>query len=453
MKKKTVLLQLALAVTTLALVSRTRAADPADTTALPPAGEAPSWNLHGQFTAVSQFHPAFHSPYIGANSLSPGFAEKETADVTLFGGYRLWSGAAVYADPEIDQGFGLDDTLGVAGFTSGEAYKVGARNPYFRLPRAFVRQVIGTEPAGTSTQAADGPNQIADAVPDENLTLTVGKFGVGDLFDTNIYAHDPRADFLNWSIIDGGAFDYAADAWGLTYGAAAEWTHSWWTLRGGVFALSKVPNGKDIDWQFRQFSLIGEFEERHGLLGHAGTVKTLVFVNHGHMGSYADALRLGVETASIPDTALVRRTASRPGVAVNIAQDVGSGWGAFARASLNDGSEEAFEFTEINKSIAAGLSVKGDAWRRADDTLGMAAVVNGLSSAARSYFAAGGIGILIGDGRLPDYGYEKIVESYYCLRLAGHFALTGDVQFVANPAYNRDRGPVTVLGLRVHAEF
>jgi high affinity Mn2+ porin len=410
------------------------------------------WSLHAQFTAVSQLHPAFRSPYEGANSLSPGFAQKETTDLTAFGAVRLWAGAVAYIDPEIDQGYGLDNTLGVAGFPSGAAYKVGARNPYFRLPRAYVRQVIGLD------RSADAPvdtqaDPLAGTVSADNLAITVGKFSVVDIFDTNRYAHDPRADFLNWSIIDAGAFDYAADSWGFTYGGALEWTQSWWTLRGGAFALSKVPNGTAIEGSFRQFSLIGEFEERHHVAGQPGTVKLLGFVNRGRMGSYEDAIALGQQTLSVPDTALVRRMASRPGGALNLDQQLGADLGAFARLSANDGTQEAFDFTEINRSISTGLSLRGERWRQPEDTLGLALAINGLSNPARQYFAAGGLGILIGDGKLPDYGYEKIVETYYARTVIDHLTVTADFQWVTNPAYNRDRGPVAIFALRVHADI
>jgi len=412
-----------------------------------------NWNLHGQFTVVSQFHPDFNSPYQGANSLDPGFAEKETTDLTAFAGIRLWSGAGAYANPEIDQGFGLSDTLGMAGFPSGAAYKVGARNPYFRLPRAFVRQVIGLDGQGSPALLDDGPNQLAGTVPADNLTITVGKFSVVDIFDTNRYANNPRADFLNWSIVNSGAYDYAADAWAFTYGAAVEWTQSWWTLRSGFFALSKVPNGKDIDGTFDQFELDEEVEERHELFGRPGKFKALAFVNRGRMGKYEDALALGRETDSVPSTALVRHYASRPGVAMNIEQELRADLGAFARLSVNEGAQEAFDFTEINKSLAAGLSLRGQRWNRPDDTVGLAAVVNGLSSAARDYFAAGGLGILIGDGRLPDYGYERIMETYYSRKIVERLTISADFQYVLNPAYNRDRGPVSIFALRLHADF
>ena len=412
-----------------------------------------SWNLHGQFTAVSQFHPSFNSPYQGANSLAPGFAEKETTDLTVFGGARLWAGASVYANPEIDQGFGLDNTLGVAGFPSGEAYKVGRRNPYFRLPRAFVRQVIGLDGEDPPAVLEDGPNQLAGTLPANNVTITLGKFSVVDIFDTNRYAHDPRADFLNWSIVESGAFDYAADAWGFTYGGAVEWTQLWWTLRGGVFALSKVPNTVDIDGNFGQFSVIGELEERHSLMGHPGKLKTLVFLNRGRMGKYEEAIALAQATSTLPNTASIRQYASRSGLALNLEQELRPDLGAFVRASYNDGAQEAFDFTEINKSLAVGLSLRGDRWGRADDAVGLAAVANGLSSAARDYLAAGGLGILIGDGRLPNYGWEKIVETYYSRKVIEHLTVTADYQYVVDPAYNRDRGPVSIFGLRVHAEF
>jgi len=411
------------------------------------------WNLHGQFTLVSQFHPAFNSPYQGANSLSPGFAQKETSDLTVFSAVRLWSGAAAYVNPEFDQGFGLDDTLGLAGFPSGEAYKLGARNPYVRLPRAFVRQVIGLDGADAPATMEDGPNQLPGTIPANNVIVTVGKYSVVDIFDTNRYAHDPRADFLNWSVVESGAFDYAADAWGFTYGGTVEWTRSWWTLRGGVFALSKVPNTRDIDGTFGEFSLIGELEERHDLMGHPGKIKLLAYLNRGRMGSYADALALAQASSTLPDTAKVRKYGSRPGLALNAEQELRPDLGVFARASYNDGGLEAFEFTEINKSLAAGLSLRADRWGSAEDTAGLAAVANGLSSAARTYFAAGGLGILIGDGQLPNYGWEKIVEMYYSRKVIEHLTITADIQHVLNPAYNRDRGPVSIFSLRMHAEF
>jgi high affinity Mn2+ porin len=413
--------------------------------------EPEAWNAHGQFTFVDQFHPSFRSPYQGANSLTPARNGEETTDLTLFAGVRLWRGGAFYVNPEVDQGFGLSDTLGMAGFPSGEAYKVGKWTPYLRLQRAFLRQRFDL--AGESQAISSGPNELGGMLTANNVTVTFGKFSVVDVFDTNSYAHDPRADFLNWSIIDAAAFDYAADAWGYTVGGAVEWTQSWWTLRGGFFDLSNVPNSATLEPGFKEFALIGEFEGRYEWQGHPGKVKLLGFLNHGRMGSYNAAISLGQATGATPDTTLVRQQASRPGVALNLEQELGPALGVFARASFNDGSKEAYEFTDVNRSLALGAVLKGIAWSRPADLWGVAAVRNGISAVARAYFAAGGLGILVGDGQLPHAGGEQIFETFYALRVAEPVTISADYQYVTNPAYNRDRGPVSIFALRLHADF
>lgn len=417
------------------------------------AGDAPApqtWAIHGQWTTVAQRHPAFASPYAGDNSLVSNERTEETTDLTLFAGLRLGRDTEFWINPEIDQGFGLSNTLGMAGFPSGEAYKVGANSPYLRVPRAFIRHVI---PLGGEEEKVDAAaNQLGGTRASDNLVITIGKFSVVDIFDTNSYAHDPRADFLNWSVVDAGAFDYAADAWGFTYGAAAEWTQGSWTLRGGVFQMSPVPNAKVTGFHPHQHMAVGELERRHELAGHPGKLKVLAFVNRADMANYRDALQLAARTGGTPDVSTVRQFQSRPGLVLNLEQELASDLGVFARLSANDGGKEAYEFTEINRSLAIGVSMKGVRWGRADDTVGMAAVVNGLSNAARDYFAAGGMGILIGDGRL-NYGTEQIVETYYSARINRYVALALNYQHVSNPAYNRDRGPVSIYGMRVHAEF
>jgi high affinity Mn2+ porin len=408
------------------------------------------WAIHGQLTNVTQTHPVFHSPYAGVNSLKPNGRTEETTDITLYAGVRLWRGAELWLNPEIDQGFGLSNTVGMAGFASGEAYKVGANAPYLRLPRAFIRQVIPL--GGGDDRVESAANQLAGTRAANNVVLTVGKFSAVDVFDTNHYAHDPRADFLNWSVIDAGAFDYAADAWGFTYGAAAEWTQDWWTLRGGVFQLSPEPNGKVVKVDFSQFMLVTELESRHQWRGRPGKVKLLAFVNRAKMARYRDAVQLASQTGDTPDAALVRTRASRPGMAFNLEQELAADLGGFLRASINDGSKEAYEFTEINHAVSAGLALKGSRWGRQNDTAGLAFAVNGLSAAARDYFAAGGIGILIGDGAL-NYGPEKILETYYSFNVSKQLSFAVNYQHVNNPAHNRDRGPVNIFGVRLHAEF
>lgn len=412
--------------------------------------ETEDWAVHGQWTTVSQKHNRFRSPYQGQNSLDAQGRSEETTDLTLYAGLRLGPSTELWFNPEIDQGAGLSNTVGLAGFASGEAYKVGSNHPYLRLPRAFVRHVIAL--GGDSESVEGAANQLAGSRARDNITLTVGKMSVTDIFDTNSYAHDPRADFLNWSLIDAGAFDYAADAWGFTYGAAAEWNQGDRSARAGVYQLSPAPNGKIIKPDFSQYMLVAELEQRYQWSGHPGKVKLLGFANRGGMARYRDAVALGLAQQATPDAAQVRRKAWRPGAAVNVEQEVADGLGLFLRASANDGAKEAYEFTEINRSLSGGMALKGASWGRPDDTLGVAAVVNALSGDARDYFTRGGIGILIGDGGL-DYGSEKIVETYYAAKLCKSASLSLDYQRVNNPAYNRARGPVNLYALRFHAEF
>jgi high affinity Mn2+ porin len=409
------------------------------------------YNLHGQTTFVYQYHPGFTAPFSGAHSLNPGGMGRETFDATLFAGIRPFQGVEFYVNPELDQGFGLSNTLGVAGFPSGEAYKVGRRQPYYETQRAFGRFTIGL--SGEEEKLDDGPNQIAGTRQKNNIVITAGKLSATDIFDTNRYAHDPRGDFLNWSIIDSGAYDYAANAWGYTYGGAIEWNQNWWTLRVGAFALSKVPNEVDLDSSFNQFELVTELEERHTLFDHPGKVKLLFFNNRGRMANYNDAVRLAQQTGTTPDVSLVRHYSSRPGAGINAEQEFTDDLGGFLRASLNDGHKETYEFTEINRSLVLGLALAGKRWNRPDDTLGLAGVINDISKDARNYLAAGGLGILIGDGALPKAGFEKILELYYKAAIVDGFNASVDFQHIENPAYNAVRGPVEVIGFRLHAEF
>jgi len=407
------------------------------------------WNVHGQTTFTSQYAPPFRAPYAGANSLVPNQA-RETWDATAFLGLRLWKGAELWINPEIDQGFGLSGTLGVAGFTSGEAYKLGADYPYTRLQRAFIRQTIDL--GGETQKVAAGLNQFAGSQTADRLVITVGKFSVADVFDTNKYAHDPRSDFLNWAVVDTGTFDYAADAWGYTLGAAAEWYAGDWTLRGGVFDLSIVPNSTELDPNFEQFQWVGEIERRYELWGHPGKVAVTGFLSRGRMGSYQDAIALAQITGGPADITAVRQYRGRGGVSMNVEQEITPDLGAFLRAGLANGDVEPYEFTDIDRTLAGGLALKGTKWGRPDDTFGFAGVINGISAQHEAFLNTGGLGILVGDGKLPHPGPEQIIEAYYAFPLS-FCQVTLDYQLIVNPAYNRDRGPVSVLGARLHTQF
>jgi high affinity Mn2+ porin len=431
--------------------------DGAATASLPLVTKAPGAldpdivNFHGQTTFVEQAYPAFRSPYQGANSLPGGGQGRETWDATLFAGVRLWKGAELWINPEIDQGFGLQNTLGVAAFPSAEAYKVGQDYPYARVARAFIRQTIDLGGEAQKVEAA--ANQFAQLQTADRLVITIGKVSVVDIFDLNKYAHDPRNDFLNWAIVDTGTFDYAADAWSYTFGAAVEWYRGDWTVRAGWFDLSIVPNSTELDPNFSQFQSVGEIERRYQLWGHAGKIEVTGFLPRGRMASFADAIALAAVVGGPPLLPPVRQYQSRGGVSFNIEQEITAELGAFLRAGWADGTKEPFEFTDIDRTIAAGLSLAGKQWGRPDDTVGLAGVVNGITGIHQAYLNAGGLGILIGDGQLPNPGLEQVIETYYSYALTSWSRVSVDYQFILNPGYNTDRGPVNVFAGRFHAAF
>jgi high affinity Mn2+ porin len=423
--------------------------DPQIFTKGPEALDLGAFAVHGQTTLLEQYAPPFRSPYIGQHSLIPNQG-RETWDATLGVGLKLWHGAEFWLDSEIDQGFGLSATQGVAGFPSGTAFKAGTSVPYARLPKYFVRQTIDL---GGETEKTDAAfNQFAGSHTADRLVITLGKFAVTDVFDTNKYATNPRRDFMNWALINTSTFDYASDAWGYTYGAAAEWYRDDWTLRGGLFDLSKTPGKAELDPTFSQFQWLGEVERRYELWGHPGKVAVTGFLSRGRMGSFQDAIDLAQITGGPADIAAVRKYRSRTGVSVNLEQEITKELGVFARAGAANGDVEPFDITDLDRTVATGVSLKGKRWGRPDDTFGLAGIVNGVSGVHQQFLNDGGFGILIGDGMLPHPGPEQIIETYYAFPLLAS-TVTFDYQFIVNPAYNRDRGPVSVIGARVHAEF
>jgi high affinity Mn2+ porin len=411
---------------------------------------AESFAIHGQFTYVEQATSAFNAPYAGANSLSPNRGA-ETADVTVYLGARLWPGAEGWINGEVDQGRGLDDTLGVAGFPSGEAYKVGRNQPYLRLPRLFLRQTWNMDDTRQSVGAA--ANQLGGSRSANRVVITIGKFSVTDIFDTNQYAHDPRMDFFNWATVDAGTFDYAADAWGYTAGAALEWYQGAWALRGGLFDLSTVPNSVHLDPGFHEFQSVLEVERRHEIAALPGRVALTVFDSRGRMGLLNDAVQRAESTGTAVDIAAVRRYRSRSGASLGLEQQLATDLGLFVRLGKAGGNVEAYEFTDIDRTVSAGVTLQGTRWHRSHDTLGLAAINNGISAARERYLNAGGLGILVGDGRLPHPGPEQIIETYYSLSVLQAAHLSVDYQWINHPGYNRDRGPVSVVSVRLHAQF
>jgi high affinity Mn2+ porin len=413
-----------------------------------PGGLVEDWSAHMQSTFIIQGYDRFHSPYQGQNSLAGSTQIRETITATGFLGARLWDGAEVYVDPEAAQGFGLSHTLGVGGFVNGEATKAGAETPKYAMARYFLRQVIGL--GGEQEFVAADANQLASRYDISRLTLTLGKLSANDIFDDNDYAHDPRREFLNWSLWESSAWDYPADARGYTYGFAAELNQADWAFRSGWFLMPRDANAKAlIPTFYKYFGNVEELELRSEIFERKGKLRLLAFVNRAPMGSYRDAVLLSPDA---PDVTATRGTREKYGFAINLQQEIIDDLGAFSRLSWNDGRTESFAFTEVDRSFALGLSLKGGRWARPSDTLGLAGVINGLSTPHRDYLAAGGLGLILGDGQLS-YAPERILETYYDFLVLEPLSVALDFQYVDHPGYNRARGPAQVLGLRTHMEF
>ena len=417
----------------------------------PAPAEHDRWNIHAQDTFVEQGYFHFSSPYEGANSLTGASQAKNTESATAFLGVRLWKGGELYFNPEIDQGFGLNDTHGVSAFPNGEAQKASFPMARFVVDRIIVRQTFGL--GGERETIADGLNQLAGQPDISRITLVAGRLAVTDYFDGNAYANDPRTNFLNWNVYGAGAYDWTMDQLSWTWGALAELNQKHWAFRAGYFLLPTVSSVNTFDTHIPdRGEYAAEFEWRYALVSQPGKLRVFGWVNHGIMGSYADALALPVTTPNYPDITLTRQVRTNPGVVMSAEQAISTELGLFSRASWSPGQDEILGGTDCSESWSLGGILRGKVWGRPQDHVGLGGVVGGLSPVARAYFAAGGLGILIGDGRL-DYRSEKALEAYYSSALWKWVTLSLDYQFVVNPGYNAARGPVPIYAIRVHTAF
>ena len=338
--------------------------------------------------------------------------------------------------------------MGVAGFPNGEITRVGvvAPTPYFA--RLYYQHTIGF--GGEQEKVEDGPNLVAGMRDVDRLTITVGKFSATDIVDDNRYSHDPRSQFLNWSLMYNGAWDYPANVRGYTFGVAFDRNIKDWAFRYAILAEPEEANGAPLDPNFAQANgNVAEIERRYKINDHPGKLRFLTYLNNAHMGDYEEAIAQMPVNPVIEDTRAYR---IKYGFGLNLEQEITENLGMFSRIGWNDGHTESWAFTEIDRTIALGFVLDGACWCRPNDRVGLAGVLNGLSPEHRAYLAAGGLGFIIGDGHL-NYGLEEIVETYYSFAATKNIFVTFDYQEIANPAYNRDRGPVSVASLRVHIEF
>ena len=406
------------------------------------------WQILGQATYIQQGYPGFHSPYEGQNSLTGGAQTKNTASVTAFIGLRPWEGAEVFYAPELAQGFGLSGTLGLGGFSNGEAQKAGFAYPHYNTSRLFIRQTFGF--GGDQETVEQDQTHFASKVDVSRLSFTVGRVFLPDFIDNNAYADEPRTGFLNWAIWAAGAFDFPADQPGYSWGAFAELNQKDWAVRAGYLLMPKVSNSNYFDPDvFGRGEYLLETELRYSLLSHPGKLRLIGWVNSAYSGSYADTLANPSLDLDISQT---REGRVKYGAVANFEQSISDQFGLFSRLSWNNGKTEIMSFTDIDASASFGGVLKGTMWSRPDDTIGIAGAINALSPEHRAFIAAGGLGILIGDGAL-NYQTERILETYYSYALAKQTTLTFDYQFIVNPAYNADRGPVSIFSARFHSDF
>jgi len=406
---------------------------------------------HWQATYIWQRKPAFAAAYTGPNSLLPKAEKSYTFSGTGFFGARLWRGAEVYVDPEVIQGVAMSGLVGLASPTNGEIQKVAGPTPKAYLPRVFLRQTWGL--GGETEQVESAVHQLAGSRDHDRVVVSVGKMAVTDIFDNNRYSHDARTQFLTWASLAHGPYDYVADAQGYTWGGAVELYKGDWAFRVGRFAGPKESNGEALNLRINRF--YGdqfELEHQHEIGGQPGAVRLLYWRNRENMGRFDDAIGYVRLNGGTPDVGTVRRANGKRGWGVHVEQAFTSEVGGFVRYGWADGQTETYSFEEVERSTQVGLSLKGALWGRAEDAAGLLAIRNGLSAAHRAYLSQGGLGFFIGDGRL-NYRSEQIHEGYYNIALKKSLWLGLDYQHIANPAYNADRGPVKVYGLRLHAEY
>ncbi len=410
-----------------------------------------NWQANFQATYILQRKPGFEAAYTGPNSLLPTAETGYTLTSTLFLGYRPWAGAEIFVNPEIIQSQEISNLTGLGGLSNGENQKGGGPLPKLYVPRLFLRQTLGVGGGSSSVEAA--PNQFASEVSSRRLVVTLGYLAVTDIFDANSVSHDARTSFVNWALWTYGASDFAADSRGYTLGVVVEYYHDDWAFRLGRFAQPAESNGLPLDYDLiAHYGDVLEIEHRHSILGSSGVVRLDGFHNHAKMGGFRDALDGAGLTGEAPAVANVRENRSKFAFGINVEQAITRDAALFTRFSLNDGRTETFAYAEIERSFTIGGAMKGRLWLRPDDTFGIAYAMNGLSDAHRDYLTAGGLGFFIGDGRL-NYGMEHIAEAFYAAKLFRGLWASLDGQYIANPAYNKDRGPVKFLACRVHIEF
>ena len=411
-----------------------------------------NYSLHWQSTFIPQYHFDFSSPYAGDNSLMASEPARASISATAFLSYKPWKHTYIVFNPEAAGGKGLSKTLGIAGFPNGEVYRVGDPKPKPFIARLYLEQRF---PFNDRKQwVEDDLNQIGGTTYKDYLSVIIGKFSLTDFFDDSQISHDPRSQFMNWSLMGNGAWDYPANTRGYTLGAVIQAVYKDWAFRTAITTVPIEANGPELQFKYgKAMGLVWELEKTHLFQkdeGHFSTLHAGIFLNKAKMGNYQIAIQsAGAAPPDVTDSRLYGR--SKWGYYASMDNHLGAVH-HFMKTSWNDGKNETWAFTEIDRTFATGLQFDGDLWKRKKDRFAIAYVSNGLSNDHKTYLSKGGYGFLIGDGKL-NYGSEQILEAYYALNITKQVYLSPDYQLVTNPGYNKDRGPVHIVALRLHAEF
>jgi hypothetical protein len=437
------------------------------------AADEEAWTASGQVTYIWHRKDAFPAAYTNLNgspnSLAPERERSYTASATAFVGLRAWQGGEIHFAPEMISELPLSGLRGLGGsIQNGELEKNGARAPTFYRSRLFLRQTwgLGGEPVALEA----GPMQIAKSADSRRFVLTAGNLAVIDIFDKNRFAGDVRQQFANMNFLTYSAYDFAADARGYSWGVAGEYYHDDWALRAGRFIGPRDPNQLQLNYSIMNFHGDQiELEHKHELGGQPGKVRALAYRNVERMGRWDDAINTfradpgknattctgfnyDSANAGAPDLCWVRRSNAKTGLGVSLEQSITEDVGVFFRGMKSDGKTEVYAFTSTDSSVSFGTLAKGSRWGRSKDTVGIGYAQNWLSRLHAAYLNLGGIDGFIGDGKI-NYKPEKLFEAFYNVNLNKYLWFTLDYQRVVNPAYNADRGPVDMYGIRVHAEF
>jgi len=414
--------------------------------------------LSGQMNFIFQTHPPFPAAYSGPHSLDPNYEKATSRVMTLYSGVRLNNSIELLVDVEDAAGAGMSNSLGLAGYTNIDVVRIpGEGSPLSTAPylaRGMIHKVFALSKDKVENER--NPLSLFEELPRRRLEIRFGKFSMPDFFDQNSVGSDSHFQFTNWTVVNNGAYDYAADTRGYTVGVIADLEDRNWGFRFGEALMPKIANGIDLVWKpWEVHAENFEFELRRGVIPKkAGVVRLLAYTNYANMGIYREAVAQ-FEEHLLPAPEVTNHpwhVTRKYGFGVNLEQNLTRYLTAFGRFGWNNGKTESFAYTEVDQTFAGGVGARGALWHRRHDRAGLALVTNAICKDHQKYLADGGLGFLLGDGRL-NYGRENIVETYYTAHVWRGIYVAPGLQHIVDPGYNRDRGPVLVPSFRAHVEF